>query len=437
MAQELKRNVKSVAAAYAVGKRTYYKIQGEKGLLLAVYATGRRTWLVRYQTGKGERRKERTQVIGDAEHVGLAEACKRRAEIMAEAGRGGDPRSPKTFGELFRAWLEGHAKKQLATWSDEEKRYRMHLAKPLEACLFAEIQRKDVREIRDNVAAKAGPIQSNRVVALFNRVANWAVDEDHASFNPANRLRKIGQERRRERVLSDDELRRLWAALDEPLAVNHEDGGLSEADLPAALAMRRAIMLLLILGQRRGETIGMTKDELELEGDDPTWTIPPQRTKNGLSHRVPLTATATEILKVAIAASPSPFLFPSSKTGGPIIADAVTKALKRICARVRPKIEGLGAHDLRRTVGTNMRRLGVSVEDRGHVLNHVSGAKSKLASWNYDAGEHDVEKRAALERWEHELRRVVGLDASAVNPTLASRPLVGRAEKTSNDRLNT
>lgn len=52
MAQELKRNVKSVAAAYAVGKRTYYKIQGEKGLLLAVYATGRRTWLVRYQTEK-------------------------------------------------------------------------------------------------------------------------------------------------------------------------------------------------------------------------------------------------------------------------------------------------------------------------------------------------------------------------------------------------
>lgn len=92
MAQELKRNVKSVAAAYAVGKRTYYKIQGEKGLLLAVYATGRRTWLVRYQTGKGERRKERTQVIGDAEHVGLAEACKRRAEIMAEAGRGGGTR---------------------------------------------------------------------------------------------------------------------------------------------------------------------------------------------------------------------------------------------------------------------------------------------------------------------------------------------------------
>jgi deferrochelatase/peroxidase EfeB len=89
MAQELKRNVKSIAAAYAVGKRTYYKIQGERGLLLAVYATGRRTWLVRYQTGKGERRKERTQVIGDAEHVGIAEACKRRAEIMAEAGRGG------------------------------------------------------------------------------------------------------------------------------------------------------------------------------------------------------------------------------------------------------------------------------------------------------------------------------------------------------------
>ena len=76
-----------------------------------------------------------------------------------------------------------------------------------------------------------------------------------------------------------------------------------------------------------------------------------------------------------------------------------------------PKIEGLGPHDIRRTIGTSMRKLGVSTEDRGHVFNHVSGAKSKVTSWNYDAGEHDQEKRAALEKWESELRRIVGLDS--------------------------
>ncbi len=60
-----------------------------------------------------------------------------------------------------------------------------HLKEPLGSRPFAEIERKDVREIRDQVLERAGPIQSSRVVALSNRVMNWAVDEDRAKFNPA------------------------------------------------------------------------------------------------------------------------------------------------------------------------------------------------------------------------------------------------------------
>ena len=74
---------------------------------------------------------------------------------------------------------------------------------------------------------------------------------------------------------------------------------------------------------------------------------------------------------------------------------------------MKPKIEGVGPHDFRRTCGTTLRKLGVSVEDRAHVLNHISGAKSKVTAWNYDAGEHDDEKRRALQKWEEQVRAVV------------------------------
>jgi hypothetical protein len=58
-----------------------------------------------------------------------------------------------------------------------------------------------------------------------------------------------------------------------------------------------------------------------------------------------------------------------------------------------------------------MRKLGISVEDRSHVFfNHVSGTKAKVTSWNYDAKEHDDEKRRALEKWDSALRQLVGLD---------------------------
>jgi integrase len=121
---------------------------------------------------------------------------------------------------------------------------------------------------------------------------------------------------------------------------------------------------------------------------------------------------SVDVIRQAVTASgASIYVFPSGRTEGPLRGDAVTKSLQRICQRLNPKIEGLGPHDIRRTIGTSMRRLGVSTEDRGHVFNHISGAKAKVTSWNYDAGEHDQEKRDALNKWENELRKIIGLDA--------------------------
>ena len=64
-------------------------------------------------------------------------------------------------------------------------------------------------------------------------------------------------------------------------------------------------------------------------------------------------------------------------------------------------------HDLRRTVGTNLARLGISKDIRARVLNHVDGARS-VTDAVYNQHEFWAEKRAALERWEAELRRIVG-----------------------------
>jgi integrase len=155
----------------------------------------------------------------------------------------------------------------------------------------------------------------------------------------------------------------------------------------------------------------MAKGELDLaDKDDAWWVIPKDRTKNGLPHRVPLTQLALDVLSEALEASgDSEYVFPSGKTEGAIRPDAVTKQLQRTCRKMAPKIEGLGPHDIRRTIGTTLRKMGVSVEDRSYVFNHISGAKAKVTSWNYDAGEHDDEKRRALQLWQLELKRIVGL----------------------------
>jgi integrase len=437
-ARVLAKNVRAIEGVKSGSRQVNYRIKGERGLVLVVHPSGRKVWFVRYQVGRGKVRHQRWHEIGELGVANsLAKACSEARRIMARVADGEDPSRLEltTFGALFDAWLEQHAKKKIDTWKDEKRRYEMYLGGPpaagalagdavpyrlkkglaLGPRVFAEIERKNVSAVRDEVLEKAGPIQSNRVVALFNRVANWAVEEGHAKFNPAARLRKLGEERRRERVLTLDELARIWGEIEREIVVDHSAGGLTEFDLPAAIAIRRALRVLCLTGQRRSEVIEMEKCELELDCAEPVWTIRAKRTKNRLPHRVPLTPMAASVIRQAIAASESSeYVFPSGRTEGPLRGDAVTKALQRICRRMDPKIEGLGPHDIRRTIGTTMRKLGISTDDRGHVFNHVSGAKSKVTSWNYDAGEHDHEKRAALEKWERELRRIVGLDSVKV-----------------------
>ena len=76
----------------------------------------------------------------------------------------------------------------------------------------------------------------------------------------------------------------------------------------------------------------------------------------------------------------------------------------------RPKVRGIPTateHDLRRTVGTNLARLGVSKDIRARILNHVEGARS-VTDAVYNQHEFWAEKRVALLLWETELRRIIG-----------------------------
>ena len=395
------------------GEREDVGIHGAKGLRLHLTSSKPPQWFVHYWLHRGTKRVHRAIRLGEARGDNLGVAIDRaRAIINAVEIDGRDPfiemkaelqainriHGMVTFGDLFEAWLESHAKKRLRSWGDEKRRYDLHLKGPLGSRPFKEIKRPEVAAVRDAVEANAGPIQSNRVLALFNRVANWAVEEGHWEFNPANRMRKLGQERARERVLDDTELHHLWLGL---------------ADAPISESMCRSIKLLILVGQRRTEVIGARLDELkDLDGVAPVWEIGSQRTKNGLLHRVPLSPMAVAIFKQAIDdAGVSPFIFKSPKTTSHLRGDAVTKALKRTCARL--VIKGLGPHDLRRTVGTMMARIGVSKDDRALVLNHSRERRASVTTAVYDRYGYDSEKRKALLRWEEELRRIVGLDGGA------------------------
>lgn len=415
----LARNHKTIMAAKPIdGKRTRYTIEGVRGLILDVFTTGKRVWYARYEVGRGKLRRSRSYRIGNASHVGLAMAVDKCREVMAGVDvQGIDPQlrkrlgatEAKTFGELFESWYERHALVRLARPRHERMNYDNHLKKTFGSVSITEIKRTDVAKLRDRLVVDSGPVSSNNIVTLFNRVMNWAVDEGMIEFNPAHRLRKVGLERPRERVLSETEIRVFWQALERLDTATDDHIKEGKPGRMLSLATRCALRIMLLTGQRRAEVAGIRKSELDIDSSRPVWTLPSLRTKNRLLHRVPLAPMAIAQFRIALAASRSnsEYLFPTIVLDGrdaPIIPEAITRAMVRLCTELR--ITGAGPHDLRRTVGTQLALLGVPMHVRALVLNHSSQNRG-VTDVVYNRYGYDKEKLEAFERWEGHLEKII------------------------------
>lgn len=427
----LKANHRVIAAAKpAHGKRTRYRIEGVEGLWLDVSASGRRYWYVRYQPGGRQTRKERWYRLGDASSVGLADASAKARDVLTDAyAKEKDPHAERaakrsetlTFGDLYQDWYDRHAAPTLARAPTDQSIFRTHIEGGFAKQRLTTLTRADVGKLRDKVAKNSSPIASNNVLILVNRVLNWAVDEGLIEFNPASRMRKVGQVKPRERVLSEDDIAKFWTALAEMETMTGDHVARGEAGRMMSPATRSVLRLLLLTGQRRSEIVQAEKSELELNIAEPVWTIPGERTKNGLLHRLPLCPRAKAEFAKAVAASPaeSRYVFPSpvSEQDEPILATTITRAMERLVTQM--KISKVSPHDLRRTVGTELARLGLPVHVRSLVLNHSPMSRG-ITDAVYNRYAYDKEKREALMAWEERLRQLTSRVPSQVEKIYAT-----------------
>jgi len=419
----LKANHRVIAAAPAIGgKRTRYRIEGVDGLWLDVGPKGNRVWYVRYQPGGRGSRHFRYFKIGNLKQHGLAAATSKAKQIIGEV-YGPDRLDPQgeriekveaariegvTFGDLFDDWFKRHAEPTLARAETDRIVYRTHIEHSFATNRIAELKRVEIGRFRDKVARDASPLTSNSVVELINRVLNWAVDEGLIELNPAARLRKVGVRKPRERVLVEADIPKFWKALAAMETMTGEHMALGQKGRMLSPSTRSILRLLLLTAQRRTEVTGALKSELELDGRSPVWTIPGERTKNGLLHRVPLCPMAKAEFEKAVAASPkeSPFVFPSHEDPeqAHISAQAITRGMSRLIQEL--KIGTVSPHDLRRTVGTQLAMLRVPLHVRSLVLNHSPHSRG-VTDAVYNRYAYDKEKRQALSAWEKKLARLV------------------------------
>jgi integrase len=231
--------------------------------------------------------------------------------------------------------------------------------------------------------------RGRKIHVALNSFFAWARRQRRVTVNPCAGVWHPTAPPARDRVLSDAEIIKFWAAV-------------NTVEQP----FKAALQLLLLTGSRLNEVGGMRRDEL---GADGTWTIPGIRTKNHRPHVVPLSSQMREII-AAVPVIEGPFAF---TTTGRSAVSGWSKIKQALDSKMG--VPPWRLHDLRRTTATGMAELGIAPHVIEAVLNHVSGARAGVAGV-YNRAIYSEEKRTALERWcAHVLGLVSGKPGKVVS----------------------
>jgi integrase len=249
------------------------------------------------------------------------------------------------------------------------------------------ITRADVRKALETFERADKWTASRRCLSALKAFFGWALRQDLVSVSPAAGVVAESSEVKRDRVLSNDEIRIIWRACDE---LGSYAGAL--------------VKTMLLTGQRRGEVARLRHNDIDAAG---VWKIDAEQTKAGRTHLVPLAPFILRLISNLKPVGSGIYVFgPRPRTG---FADLKAR-LDLLSAKVAdelglPRLEPWHIHDLRRSCATGMRRLGVAQFAVARVLNH---APEGVTGQNYDWHDALPEKRAALEVWARHIQSLVG-----------------------------
>lgn len=362
------------------------------GFALRVTDKAAKSWVLFYRVQSGpERGKQRRWTIGTYPALGLADAREVARKGLRSIAEGGDPAREKresrraepprvdTFTSVAAEFIERHAKRKTRSWRETQRILERELVPYWGNRPIGDIGRRDVLDILDRLTDRGAPYMANRVLAVTRKLFNWGVERGIMKASPVANIKAPGQEIERDHVLSDDELRALWGAWD---AMGYPFGPMMQ--------------MLLATAQRREEVAGMRW--ADVDPGAAIWTLPRELTKAGRSHEVPLSPIALEVL-AAVPRFAGEYVF--SSTGGEKSVSGFSRMKRR--ADQLSGVENWRLHDLRRTAGTHMAKLGIPVFVISRVMNHAEGGVTKI----YARASYLEEKRHALNTWAAKLASLV------------------------------
>jgi integrase len=407
--------------------RVLYWDDALPGFGVMVTTSGHRSFVVQYRTGRRSYRLTLKPGLTLTDARGEAKA------IQGRVAKGGNPLEERrkaecAEGETLKAIVDDYFRRdgnKLRSVDYRRAAFDRLILPALGRRQIGDIKRKDIGRVLDKIEDEKGPAMAQLALAYLSRVMNWHASRDDDFRSPI--VRGMGRikpdERARDRVLSDDELRAFWRATD----------SVCNASGPAAKhapVYGHCARFILLTATRRNEAAQTVWTEFASgnagngrEGAE--WIIPASRMKGGLEHVVPLSPAAASILDALPRIGTRGFVFTIdganslnsfSKFKRTIDAMMVAELRKMAEARgedsARVTLAPWVWHDLRRTARSLMSRAGVTPDIAERCLAHKIGG----VRGTYDRYAYYKEKGHAFAALAALVDRILNPPAATVVP---------------------
>tara|TARA_E500000178_G_scaffold184417_1_gene182754 strand:+ start:328 stop:1488 length:1161 start_codon:yes stop_codon:yes gene_type:complete len=359
--------------------REEFRDKGCKGLILRVTANDVKTFSYPFRLGG----KTGRVTLGRYPDYGLRTARLKTEELRGQIASGVNPLTIKensrkaeelTVQRMASEFIELYSKPRNKSWKQADSNLKLYLISVLGNRPIHEVRRRDIHSILDDLTAEKKFTTCNRALAHMKRFFGWLVEREYLEHSPVDRIKPRHVEQPRERVLSDDEIKAIWKSLDNMSA-----------------PYRDWIKLLFLCGQREEETAGLRRGQLEKD----IWVLGSEDTKNKTQSTVPLTRQSKAIID-SLSSCNQNFLLSTGRIGDRPI-NGFSRAKRKIDRL--SGIEGWRWHDIRRTVSTNLAKLGYDIPLIKRIINHKDAGVTAI----YNRYSYLEEKRSALQAWANKL----------------------------------
>ena len=377
------------------------------GFGVRVTAAGFKAYVMQYRLpGIGRRGAAKRLTLGTHGAITPDEARRLAKRELGRVAQGHDPaaerntrKAASTIRELGVAFLEDiEARRKPATAKEYERLWRKHVLPMLGSRKVAELTSLDIRKAHRGMAET--PYIANRFVALIGSFFTFAEKEGARppQSNPARGV-ELYPETPRERFLTQDEFRRLGAALTKaesdglpPVKKHKRKRGKTknlkhrpksaDTPIPANAYAIAAIRLLALTGCREGEILSLRWNAVDTERG----YLRLANSKTGKSVR-PLGQAAAAVLDTLPKIEDNPYVLPGRKKGEHLME--ITRLW--FAVRHEAQLDDLRLHDLRHSFASVPATSGESLL----VVRSLLGHKRAATTERYAHLSNDPVKRAA------------------------------------------